>query len=85
MGSSPRWGNFAICQKYRTTPLTQVTAFPSISAELTVIVNTQVPSVHLHHEHSLNSRDRRHHQLELQGTSHALHAELDEGRLFEVN
>ena len=56
-----------------------------ISAELTVIVNTQVPSVHLHHEHSLNSRDRRHHQLELQGTTHALHAELDEGRLFEVN
>ena len=25
---SPAGGNFAICQKYRTTPLTQVAAFP---------------------------------------------------------
>ena len=27
---SPAGGNFAICQKYRTTPLTQVAAFPGI-------------------------------------------------------
>ena len=25
---APAGGNFAICQKYRTTPLTQVAAFP---------------------------------------------------------
>ena len=28
---APAGGNFGICQKYRTTPLTQVTAFPSIT------------------------------------------------------
>ena len=33
MGSSPRRGNFTICQKYPTIPLTQSTALPSIVIE----------------------------------------------------
>ena len=36
-----------------------------------------VSAVHLHHEHCEYPRHRGHHQLELQGTSDALHAKLD--------
>jgi hypothetical protein len=44
---------------------------------------TIVFAVHLHHEHGEHPGDGGHHQLELQGAPHPLHAKLDTGRLHQ--